>query len=48
MKMRRDVSASHQNPNRDLEIYETIYAMGVIHLQMEECTMALVLFDESL
>ena len=46
--MCRTTEASHQHPNVDLDIFGTIYEMGVINLQMDEWTMALVLFDEYL
>ena len=48
LQMRRAMAASHQQPNGDLDVAGTLYAMGVLHLQMEEWTMALVRFDESL
>ena len=40
--------ASRQQPNGYFEISGTLYSIGVIHLQMEEWTMYLVRFDESL
>ena len=48
LQMCRAISASHQQPNGDLEFSITLYAMVVLCLQIEECTMALVWFDESL
>ena len=44
----RAMSASHEHPNGDFEISVTLYSMGVLIIQMDEWTMSLVRFDESL
>ena len=42
LQMCRAVADSHQHHNGDIDVAVTLYAMGVIHIQMEECTMDLV------
>ena len=44
LQMHIAMSALHQHPNGYIGISGTIYEMGVLHLQMEEWTMYLVLF----